>query len=265
MSIKSSLNRLRNAIKNINVYKPRWEQITTSGTDRLGDFTVHSSTTDYKSSHDISNNTFCKFYSYKLLVGGEINSFPTGIYTPNNFSEGVYLDMSLDGTKYENDSEVVTDSDSSYPSNNGGKRTIALNPARIIFPKRFCSLYARIFTFIRSGASTEYDGKELWGGLFLPQQLIRGSSSLWIYTDHNEMLGQNLEYGIKVDAYDGVDYNLYLEKLTLTAATMDTLINRLADNSNSTNTRIFSVGSDNLAKLSTVQKNAILKKGWEYQ
>ena len=117
------------------------------------------------------------------------------------------------------------------------------------------------------------DTLSLCHGLYLPRA---GSSmrSSWIHayrvkyiasnspivSDSSEMTAWDIEVKCPVNTEIPL---IYLQALSMTANTMVGIFNNLKDVSGSPYTYRVTVGSVNLAKLTTAQKNIAINKGWE--
>jgi hypothetical protein len=249
MSIKESLNRLRNAIADIDRYKPIWESIYDSGEDFLGEFTIGSVP-------DSSNNRYMPENAYRLVHSCSIlyTPIPANVHYKSNLP---YYDLSNRGEIKEAYMAYTR-----LPGNHSDKTILAFNPGRIIFPEKFTGC-AGMLLFENGGAQGLVWG--LCGGLYLPR-IMNNSVSRWIIGNAVTLVGQNVPNGVNVSAYDSCESNIYLESVNVSAESLEHLIRyKLKDFSNTTETRLFSVGTSNLDKISANVKNIAYAKGWELQ
>lgn len=198
-----------------------------------GTYTDHFGTVTVGSSSDYVNSVF---------------SSATGIMKSTTVNENGFVSL-----------EVSPDSEKSYfDLSYGGVKELHLrtspifyNPMCVIFPEKVSGEYTRPEIILYSNSAA------LGRGLYLPKSFSY-TSSTWITL---YSIVSSKEVPVKCPVGTEISA-IYLHQLPMSATTMVGLFNNLKDVSSESATYRIQVGSTNLAKLSTAQKNIAINKGW---
>lgn len=218
---------------------------------------------------------------YEIIPEGTHES-PLGTYTSNGLPHFICLKKKMNGrTLYSTDGSNVVGGRYDFSFN--GIRNMylqmdtvkgvywinslhLLDPIMVIFPDQVNYLYNGTIVI------NNYPNKsQLSDGLYLPR--VGTCTSEWITVigiSNNAQgdpiisnIGQMTNQEINVKCPPNTEsYSIYLQALNMSAETMVGIFNNLKNVSSDSMTHKIQVGSTNLAKLTTEQKNIAINKGW---
>lgn len=227
MSIKASLNRLREALKNIYVYRSPY----LTGSDFVPGSYFETMFGNIEITYG-NRHGLCTI-NPKAIQNGivQLNTMPSGILAQS----GVRVDLSANDTV-----ERIK---------NNKCLCVFRDPSMIIFPKNISDI-SKSFT-ITEGSLQE--------GLCLPAWTEKNLSSAWI--EGNVSFSSSFIYNV-VCRKETVMQSIYLQVIPLTAKTMVDIFNNLGDVNSHSITHRITIGTTNLRKLTSEQIAIAEQKGW---